>query len=229
MAIASPPSADRIASNPRILLSNVPWSTYQSLVEDPDNRHVRMTYDRGSLELMSPTPEHEMYISLFRRMIEVLTMELAIPIKGRGSTTFKRDDVKQGLEPDACYYLANERRIRGKKRIDLTTDPPPDLVIEVDITHSSLDRQSIYDSLRVPEIWRFNGESLRVYQIQADGSYVQCESSPTFPFLRLADLVRFATNSESTDDSAWIRSFLDWVRAEISPRFIRPAEGAGPA
>ncbi len=125
MAIASPPPAERIAANARILLSNVPWSTYQSLVEEPDNRHVRMTYDRGSLELMSPSPEHEMYINLFRRMIEVLTMELAIPIKGRGSATFKRADVKQGLEPDACYYLANEKRIRGKKRIDLTIDPPP--------------------------------------------------------------------------------------------------------
>ncbi len=229
MAIASPPPTPRIASHPRILLSNVPWSTYQALVEEPDNRHVRMTYDRGSLELMSPAPEHEMYINLFRRMIEVLTMELAIPIKGRGSTTFKRADLKQGLEPDACYYLANEQRIRGKKRIDLTIDPPPDLVIEVDITSSSLDRQGIYASLRVPEIWRFDGESLRVYQLQTDGTYVQCESSPTFPFLPLADLVRFATNSESTDDSTWISSFLDWVRAEIAQRLPRRDEGPGPA
>ena len=123
---------------------------------------------------MSPSSMHERYNCLFRRMIETLTEELAIPIKGAGSTTFKREDLERGLEPDSCFYLANERRIRGKRELDLTIDPPPDLAIEIDITSSSLDRQGIYAALGVPEIWRFDGESLRVYQLQPDGTYPQC-------------------------------------------------------
>jgi Uma2 family endonuclease len=229
MAIASPPQAERVTRSPRILLSNVPWSTYRSLVEDPDNRHVRMTYDRGSLELMSPSFPHEKYNYRLRRMIDSLTEILNIPIIGAGSTTFKREDLERGLEPDTCYYLGNERRIRGKNNLDLTIDPPPDLAIEVDITSSSLDRAGIYAALGVPEIWRFDGESLRVYQLQRDGTYTQLTSSPIFPFLPLEALVRFATQGEATDDTTWGRSFRAWVQAEIAPHLPRPEEGAGPA
>ena len=161
MAIVSP-STKRSESNGGVLLRNIPWATYEAMVEDPANRHVRMTYDRGSLELMSPLSPHETLLVYFRRMIEALAFELGIPIKGLGATTLKREDVERGLEPDASFYFANERRIRGKKRLDLTIDPPPDLAIEIDITSSSLNRQSIYASLGVPEIWRFDGESLRV-------------------------------------------------------------------
>ena len=227
MAIASPPPATHVQSNSRILLRNVPWSVYITLVEEHANFHVRMTYDRGDLELMSPSSPHEMYNDRLRRIVDSLTEVLNIPIKGAGSTTLKREDLERGLEPDSCYYIANERRIRGKRQLDLTVDPPPDLAIEVDITSGSLDRQAIYTSLGVPEIWRFDGESLRVYRLQQDGIYTQLDSSPTFPFLRLEDVVRFANEAEATDDTTWGRSFRAWVQAELAPRFTRPEEGAG--
>jgi Uma2 family endonuclease len=226
MAIATPPTVTRAESDSRILLRNVPWSVYVTLVEEPANYHVRMTYDRGDLELMSPLLRHEKYIIRLRRMIDTLTEVLNIPVIGAGSTTLKREDLERGLEPDSCFYLANARKIRGKMELDLTIDPPPDLAIEVDVTSRSLDRQGIYAALGVPEIWRFENESLWVYQLQEDGTYTRRNSSPAFPFLVLEDVVRFATQDNATYDTTWIRSFRAWVQAELAPRFTRPDEEA---
>jgi len=197
----------------QVLLHNVPWSTYEVLLSDLDLRGTRLTYDRGNLEIMSPSREHERLKTLIGRMIETMTVEWNIPISSGGSTTMKSEMKKRGLEPDECYYVANEPRMRGKDDFDINVDPPPDLVVEVDITRSSLDRMDLYAAFGVPEVWRYDGTTLHVAQLQPDGTYAARTQSPSFPFLPLAEIPRFLDRRNATDETTWIRSFRAWVRA----------------
>lgn len=208
----------------RFLLYGVDWHTYETLLNALGDRRIRLTYDRGNLELMTLSFRHERFGYLLGRMIETLTLELDLPVLGGGSTTFRREDLDRGLEPDECYYLANQPQVRWKEEIDLTVDPPPDLAIEVDITRSCLDRIGIYAALGVPELWRFDGEFLQVYGLQGDGTYAIQTRSLSFPFLPMADIVRFLIEGPKTDETPWIRSFRDWVRAEVAPRIPGAAD-----
>ena len=195
----------------QVLLHNVPWSTYEVLLSDLDPRGTRLTYDRGNLEIMSPSREHERLKTLIGRMIETITVEWNIPISSGGSTTIKSEMKKRGLEPDECYYIANEARMRGKDDFDVNEDPPPDLVVEVDITRSSLNRMDLYAAFGVPEVWRYDGTTLHVTQLQPDGTYAPQEQSPSFPFLPLNEIPRFLDRRNATDETTWIRSFRQWV------------------
>src|SRR5262249_9991265 len=146
--------------------------------------------------------------------IEMLTYELGIAISSGGSTTFKRKDLKRGLEPDECYWIAHEQEVRGKKKIDLARDPPPDLAIEIDISRSSLDRASIYVALGVPEIWRFEGRTLRVYVRQASGRYRTTKTSAAFPFLPVQRLTPFLKLDPQRDETSQVREFVQWLRRQ---------------
>jgi Uma2 family endonuclease len=203
---------------PRVLLHNVRWQTYEMLAADTGESHVRLAYDRGELEIMSPWSEHESYKCLIGRMIEALTEELDIALKSGGSTTFKREDIDRGIEPDACYWIDRELLVRGKVDIDLTVDPPPDLAVEIDLTRSFLNRQAIYAALGVPEVWSFDGHSIRVFQLSEQGEYAQCPSSRAFPLLPMADVVRFVQQGTPDGETSWIKSFRAWVRSEVAPR-----------
>ena len=201
----------------RVLLSGVSWSTYEALVTDIESRGTRLTYDRGYLEIVTLSREHELVKHLLGRMIEAATEELEIPISGGGSTTLKLEVKQRGAEPDECYYVANEARMRGQETYDPAIDPPPDLVIEMDISRNSLDKIVIYADFGVPEIWTYENDALRVYQLQDDGSYVQRESSPAFPFLPLKTIQGFLDRRNATDETTWIRSFRQWVRTASHP------------
>jgi len=195
-----------------VVLCNISWSTYEAIVAENDNPGRRFTYDRGMLEILSPSRHHERLKKLIGRMIETLTEELGIPISSAGSTTWKNQTRQQGLEPDECYYIANEVRVRGRDEIDLAVDPPPDLAVEVDITSDWIDKLPIYAGLGVPEVWRYDGKALHVEQLQPDGTYARQTQSSAFPFLRLAEIARFLDQRDATDETTWIRSFREWVR-----------------
>jgi Uma2 family endonuclease len=195
----------------KILLHDIGWEQYETLLEALGDHHLRLTYDRGNLEFMTLSPEHERYKHLLRRLLEVLGEALNVPLAGLGSTTYRRADLERGLEPDECYYLSNWSRVRGKKRIDLRTDPPPDLAIEIDVTHSSLERMGIYAALEVPEVWRFDGEHLRVYRLAATGQYDLCDRSPSFPTIPIPELVRFIRQGEVEDEMSMVRALREWV------------------
>jgi Uma2 family endonuclease len=142
-------------------LSCVDWKTYSRLLHAFAERPgIRLTYDRGELEIMSPTLEHDDDGRVLGMFVLVLTGELGLPIKPGGSTTLRRRLLRRGIEADECFWITNAHRIAGRRRLDLRTDPPPDLAIEVDVTHSSLDRLAIYAALGVPEIWRLAGDTL---------------------------------------------------------------------
>jgi Uma2 family endonuclease len=195
----------------RILLSNVSWDVFESLAAS-DCAGIRFTYDRGNLEIMSPSTEHEWFHKLLGRMIEAMTEELNIPVRSGGAMTLKIQLKQRGLEPDECYYVLNEPRVRGKRDIDLATEPPPDLAIEVDISSSSLDKMGIYSDLGVPELWFYDGVSLRVFQLQVGGNYLRQERSSSFSFIDLNEIQGFMERCEETDETSWLRSFRAWVR-----------------
>src|SRR5438105_2793299 len=136
------------------VLEDASWELYERLLRDIGNRPIRVTYDEGRMEIMSPLPEHERPKKLLGQMIEALTLELNMARASLGSTTFRRREKAKGLEPDECYYFRDEQKMRGKRRLDLRKDPPPELVVEIDIASRSVPRQPIYAALGVPEIWR---------------------------------------------------------------------------
>ena len=204
-----------VAAQPetRVVIPNIAWEIFESLAAS-DCAGTRFAYDKGLLEITSPSVEHEWFHRALGRMVEATTEELNIPILSAGSTTLKLPLKKRGLEPDECYYLAHELHMRGKRDLDLSIDPPPDLAIEVDISRSSINKLSIYAEVGVPEVWFYDGESLRVHQLQGDGAYIQRDASAAFPFLDLKEVERFMARFEQLGETAWIRSFRAWVKEQ---------------
>src|SRR4030095_5437936 len=143
-------------------LGNIRWATYVALLEDFGEHRGRLTYDRGRLEIVSPTKKRGRLKKLLARLIETFTEEVGIKIQSVSSTTLNRGDLQRGVEADECYYVASEAAVRDKEEIDLTRDPPPDLVIEVEVSKRLLGRVPIYAAMGVPEAWRFDGKNLRV-------------------------------------------------------------------
>lgn len=199
----------------KVVLRGVSWSFYENLLREVGNQRIFITYDRGNLEIMAPSPYHERYKTLIARFIEILTLELNIPIVSGGSTTFRREDLERGLEPDECYYIQHEAQVRDTREVDLLRDPPPDLVLEMDYTPHTLDREGIYAALGVPEMWRYNLRRLEVLLRQPDGSYNPSSVSSAFPFLPLRELERFLLLRNSLDETTVVRTFRDWVKENI--------------
>ncbi|TAE69093.1 MAG: Uma2 family endonuclease [Oscillatoriales cyanobacterium] len=198
-----------------ILLKNISWKTYESLLNElGEHGGIRLTYDRGNLEIMTPSAPHEGSKKILGRFVESVSEELNIEIRSLGSLTCRREDLARGLEPDQCYYIQNENVVWDKEQIDLNQDPPPDLVVEIDVTSSSIDRLSLYASLGVPEVWRYDGNRLIIYQLEAQ-EYVEREVSPTFPFLSQVEMLRFLELRRTTKENALLRLFREWVRNEI--------------
>jgi Uncharacterized protein conserved in cyanobacteria len=199
----------------RITLHNVSWQTYKSLLADMgDHRTSLLAYDQGVLEITMPSDFHEITKHLLERIVIALTEELNMSVRGVGSITLNREDLQKAAEPDAGFYIQNANRIRGR-RIDLSTDPPPDLVVEVDITSPSMRRFAIYKNLEVPEIWRYTQQAFQIYQFQ-NGEYVLCENSPTFPIISAATINQFLQQIETTDDdNAVIRALRIWIRDRL--------------
>jgi Uma2 family endonuclease len=196
----------------RVVLTNIGWDIYERLAAEAGRAGTRFTYDRGVLEIMSPSREHERVKRRLGRMIETMTEELNIPIDSAGSTTLKSQLKQKGVEADECYYIANEPRVRGRDDLDLSADPPPDLVVEIDISASSIDQLAIYSALGVPEVWFCDGARVEFHALQRDGAYAPQDRSAAFPFLDSADLERFLALRNEGDETTWIRSFREWVR-----------------
>ncbi|WP_165068568.1 Uma2 family endonuclease [Paludisphaera rhizosphaerae] len=200
----------------RLVLHGVPWSQYETLLDLFKDRSLRLTYDRGMLELMTPLPIHERYKSLFTRMIETIADELEVDYFALGSTTFASQALEQGLEPDACFLIASASRVDDWREYDPATDPPPDLAVEIDVTSDSRKRLGIYAALKVPEVWRFDGSSIVVY-ILRDELYSTSKQSPSFPIVPTEQLAAFVRDYRSGTDRAWIKEFRRWVREIVAP------------
>lgn len=200
------------ASEQKIILHNVRWETYESLLADHFDRSApRFTYDRGELEIMSPSPQHEEYNRTVSLFVEALAEELNVDTRNLGSTTFRRDDLERGFEPDSCFYIQNEQRVAGKTRIDLNVDPPPDLVIEIDITSPSIDKLPIYAHLGVPEVWRYDGNRVLILRLE-DDDYTERDESTVLPQVTATLVTGFLEDSKTMKRTAWLRKLRHWVR-----------------
>ncbi len=203
--------------DPSVVLENVSWQTYENLLADlVDSSAPRLTYDRGVLEIMSPSAEHERLNRTLALLVEVFAEELSIETENLGSATFRREDLERGFEPDSCFYVGNVDRIRGKRHLDLGVDPPPDLVIEIDITSSSIDKVSLYAQVGVPELWRYDGTTLQIACLEG-AAYVTSSSSAVFPLLTAATLSDFLANRRHSTRLELIKAFRKWIRANRNP------------
>lgn len=206
------PQTHADAAEQRFVLHNISWETYEHLLADHEHASSpRFTYDRGDLEIMSPMRQHEAINRALASLVEVVGEEHGIDFDNSGSTTFKRRDLERGFEPDSCFYFKNEPAIRDKRVIDLRTDPPPDLVIEIDITHSSLDKHSIFATLGVPEVWRYDGERVAILLLEGD-VYVPGERSLSLPRVQAAEINHWISLLGASSRMEWLRRVRKWAR-----------------
>jgi Uma2 family endonuclease len=198
----------------KIVLHNISWGTYERLLEELAACGApRLTYDRGELEIISPTAEHEKLNRTIDRLVSFVAFEMGVEVSSLGSTTFRLEDLEQGFEPDSCFYVQNEPLIRGKDRLDLTVDPPPDLVIEIDITSSSINKRMIFARFGVPEVWRYDGRQLEIFKL-IGGAYVKTEASSVLSFFTAEVVTRFLAESRLLSSLEWMKQVRDWARAQ---------------
>ena len=201
----------QIPSGQRLDLQDVSWAEFEAILQElGEARNTRIAYSDGMLSIMSPLPEHEKAKVLIGDLVKVLLEELDRDCESFGSTTFKRQDMAKGVEPDDSFYIQNYARMIGKARIDLTVDPPPDLAIEIDLTSKT--QTEAYAALGVPELWRYDDDRLKIEVLQ-EGQYVAVAESPTFPGWPIAEMVNdFVARSREVSRSQALREFRARVR-----------------
>jgi Uma2 family endonuclease len=183
------------------------WDEYERLVEHlSDGHHLRVSFDRGRLEVMSPLPEHEEHARFIDDLVRVWADHAGIELEKRGSTTWKKRSIERGVEADSCYYVQRADRIIGKRRLDLESDPPPDIAVEIDVTNESLSKFPIYAALGVPEIWRYDGAEVRFYALTG-ATYSEASESSCFPGLSPTSLAEALEHSKTDGQTAALAAF----------------------
>ena len=198
----------------RVELQDITWREFESILEElGEHRAARIAYDNGLLEIMAPLPVHEDDKEIIGDLIKALLEELDIEFRSLGSTTYKSEAMLKGIEPDQCFYIQNEQAIRGKKRLDLSINPPPDLALEIDVT--SRTHRSIYAALRVPELWRFENGTLQINILRQD-RYEESPESSIFPNLPLSEAIpRYLRESKIVGRNKALKAFRQWVKEQI--------------
>ena len=207
-------AVDHLPEGAALIARDVSWEDYERLLESlADRPAVRVTYDRGKLEIKSPRSEHEEYKCFIERIVVALGDYLDLNVEPRGSATWKKKRDARGTEADTCYYVANSKRIIGKREIDLDVDPPPDLAVEIDATNESLSKFPIYSTLRVSEIWRYDvrRNEMHIYELRGN-KYAEISSSRIFPILSGKALVDFIELSKTQGQKAAIAAFRAWLK-----------------
>jgi len=199
----------------RVTLHSVSWAAYEAILAALGaGRSTRLSYYKGTLEIMAPLEQHDYSGGSIDKFIQVLVEELDLNIKSMESTTLNRADLEVGAQPDKGYYLANEELVRGKI-VDLNVDPPPDLVVEVDITHTDINKNALYAEMGVPEFWRYNGRVITIYCLR-NGSYEVAEVSPTFPFVTKERLYEFLQDCIQVGEKQAKKNLRAWIKQQIA-------------
>lgn len=197
------------------LVYGATWGMYEKLLQQFEGRHIRLTFNGENLEIMSVSEMHEFIKKLIARLVEIYALEADIPLRALGNITTKNAIVERGLEPDECYYVQHAEFVYSLGRpVDFAKDPPPDVVLEVEVSRSILDRMEIYAKLRVPEVWRCGECGVQVCLLRR-GKYVEAKKSLAFPGLPIDEFNRFLAKQGKMSDHALVRSFRDWVKAEL--------------
>lgn len=209
MIVAPEPKSElQPVGEQRVVLRGLSWEAYLQILDAlPQARSSRLTYDDGVLEITVPLEEHEFSGRLIECFIRTLVELMGIRMKTMGSTTMNYPRLRKSAEPDNAYYIQNQPLVKGRN-VNFSQDPPPDLVVEVDITHSDIAKNQFYASLGVPELWRFNGKVWRIYQLQ-QGGYVEVEVSPNFPQVPKERLYAFLKEAKEDEIEA-VQSLRAW-------------------
>lgn len=204
----------------RILLEGVSWDTFERLLtETGDNRNTRFAYDDGVLEIMAPLEGHEESTRLSDDFVTVFVDALGLELRKLGSLTMKNPQQRKGLEPDSCFYIQHEAVVRGVAKLDFEIHPPPDLVVEVDNSRSSLSKFPIYIALKIPEIWRLRRGQLTIYHLnEAQSDYVEAEESLAFPQLPIQELPQFIDRAATIGQRAAVRELAARVQQVLTAR-----------
>ena len=196
----------------KVILKGVSWETYERLLAEHEGESgTRFTYDSGTLEILVPSARHEKPNRILASLVEVLAEEMALNIESLGSTTLKRPDLLKGFEPDSCFYIQHAEAIRDNEEVDLTVDPPPDLVIEIDITSPSLDKFPLYAAVGVPEVWRYDGTHVMLYRLAGE-RYVEVTHNVALPLLTNEHVTRFLEERKQVPSTVWLRAVRAWAR-----------------
>ncbi len=200
-----------IQAEQKVILHDVSWETYERLLaEHQESSTTRFTYDRGTLEILILSVKHEKLKEKLMTLVGAMAEALDIDIEGAGSTTFRRRDLAHGFEPDACYYITSASLVRQKDELDLTIDPPPELVIEIDITNPSLNKFPIFAALGVAEVWRHDGAQITIFRLAA-GAYDEVDASALLPGVTAALINQMLAASRTMKRGDWVRL----VRASV--------------
>ena len=199
----------------RIGIEGVSYEFYKQFCEEIGEQPIRLSYNDGCLEIMVTKSPHEYFKKVLAKLIEATIFELNVPVRSGGAMTFQRDDLKKGFEPDECWWLAHEAIVRKTTDFNFQKDPPPDLAVEVEMSHSLAGRIHIFAAMKVPEVWRFNGCALRFCILDTEGRYVDAECSQAFPFLRPEHLQTFLALPDDEDETARLRRYVSWLRANL--------------
>jgi Uma2 family endonuclease len=210
-SVASPP---RIASDERVVLRRVSWDTYERLLADDEGRRVPlMTYDRGVLELVTPSRRHELDSETITRIVDIVAAELGTPIQSTGATTYRLKELERGFEADASFYVQHEAQVRDRDELDLSIDPPPDLVVETEVSHSALGKLDLFAAMRIPEVWRWDSRRVSIFVLD-QGRYRESQTSLALPVLTSEVLNRFLADSRTMLSPDWFRMVGNWAREQ---------------
>jgi len=207
---------ERLPAGALLRLPNVDWDEYEHLLSQMEMYPGhRLSYDCGRLIIVSPSPEHEDYKEFIYSLARIISLETGVMLETRGAATFKSNKLLKGAEPDTCFYVQNAAHVVGKRRIDLNTDPPPDLVVEIDLSHDSLYKLPIYAALGVPEIWRYDAKSTHFYKLTGE-NYEVTQNSLAFPTLTAQDLTQYLERSKVEGQTVVLAAFLQKLRSRAS-------------
>ena len=210
-AEAIPEIVAQLPPDSTLVLRGVGWEDYEELLEAVGEASgLRISYDQGTVQIMTLGAEHENYSRLIERLVDTLSLRLRIRVLSFGSATMKKRRRRQGLEPDGCFYVQTAAAIGNKLRLDFESDPPPDIALEVDLHHESVSKFPIYAALGIHEIWRYDGISMKIHHLER-GEYLPSDSSRALPMLSADILTEFLTRVKKEDQYETLLAFEQWL------------------
>ena len=214
-------SAATVASPPRValdadcvVLHRVSWKTYERLLaDDEERRNPRISYDQGVMELVTPSMPHDEDADTIAEIVKIVAANLGVPLRSTGGRTFRRKDLERAFEADASFYIQSQARIRGQREVDLLIDPPPDMVLEMEVSRSAFDKLRLFAGMGIPEVWRCNGERVTIHLLSGE-TYREAPASAALPVLTREVLTRFLTLRRTMLSHDWFQLVSDWAREQ---------------
>ncbi len=206
--IASPSGAEQ-----RLLLRGVSWETYNRISRalEPHQPSVLLTYHHGALEIMVASYEHEKWKGIIGDIVKLIAGELEIDYVSSAQTTFQLEYKSGGFEGDDTFYFSYLEPLRKMNEIDLSKDPAPDLVIEIDISNPSINKLPLFADLGVNEVWRYHKGALKIYSLAAEG-FVEAEVSAFLPGVRSQAITDLIVLSQSLPAYVWQRRVREYAQ-----------------